>query len=58
MGVGEVVEEGKEDREGFLHSYVPVERPFTMELEDWRSIRGISCKSSVGYDVLAGVVAF
>lgn len=58
MGVGEVVEEGEEDGEGFLHAHVAVEGPFAVELEDWGPVGRIAGEAGIGYDVLAVVVAF
>lgn len=56
--MGEIVEEGEEDGEGFLHAHVAIEGPFPVELKDGRSVRGIAGEAGVGDDVLAVVVAF
>jgi hypothetical protein len=52
--VSEEVEERKEDAEGLLHSQKTVEWPFAMELHNGL----LSCDTLVGYDVLAGIIAF
>lgn len=59
-GVGEVVEEGEEDGEGLLHAEEAVEGPFAVELDDGGGarVRRVVGEAGVGYDVLAGVVAF
>lgn len=51
--VCEKVQEGEEDREGFLHPEESVERPFPMKLDDVRT-----CGDAlIGDYVLAGVIA-
>lgn len=56
--MGEEVEEGEDDAEGFLHAEETVEGPFAVELEDWLTVGGFAGEARVGDDVLAGVVAF
>ena len=54
MLVGEEVKEGEEHGEWLLHAQKAVERPFSVELDD-----GLKFGDPVvGYDVLAGIVAF
>jgi hypothetical protein len=48
------IAEGPKDAEGFLHAEEAIEGPFPVELDD-----GLVMGDTVlGYDVLAGVIAF
>ena len=58
MVVGEEVEEGEDDAEGFLHAEETIEGPFAVELEDRLAVGWVASEARVGDDVLAGVVAF
>jgi hypothetical protein len=58
MIVSEEVKQRKNDGKGFLHAEETVKGPFAVELEDWFAVRGFAGEAFVGYDVLAGVVAF
>jgi hypothetical protein len=58
MIVSVKVEEGKDDGKRFLHAEETVKGPFAVELEDWFAVRGFAGEAGVGYDMLAGVVAF
>ena len=52
--MGEKIEKGEEDRERFLHAQEAVKGPFAMELNNFFRC----CNALVGYDMLAGIVAF
>jgi len=52
--VGKEIEEGEEDREGFLDTKKAVEGPFAVKLFDWE---GRGCALGCYY-VLTGIVAF
>jgi hypothetical protein len=56
--VSEEIEQRKDDGKRFLHAEETVKGPFAVELEDWFAVRGFAGEAGVGYDVLAGVVAF
>jgi hypothetical protein len=58
MIVSEKIEQRKDDGKRFLHAEETVKGPFAVELEDWFAVRGFAGEAGVGYDVLAGVVAF
>ena len=50
--------EGEDHGEGLLHAEEAVEGPFAVELQDRLSVGWVPRQARVGYDVLAGVVAF
>jgi hypothetical protein len=56
--VGEEVEEREEDGEGLLHTEEAVEGPFAVELDDGLAVGRVAGFALVGYQVLAGVIAF
>jgi hypothetical protein len=56
--VSEKIEQREDDGKRFLHAEETVKGPFAVELEDWFAVGGFAGEAFVGYDVLAGVVAF
>lgn len=52
-----VVEEREDDTKGLLHAHEAVERPFTVKLVDGLHVRRVAREPTVGYNVLACVVA-
>ena len=56
--VREIVEQRKQDGEDFLDAEDAVEGPFSVILHDGLEHWGVAGDAPVGYDVLAGVVAF
>jgi hypothetical protein len=55
--VGPEIEEREEDREWFLDAYEAIKGPFTVKLNDRLQIWRITIDSTIGDDMLAGVVA-